>query len=377
MLIDSLSIYAKNVTDNLLWEVDTLGFVPNANMSWGMNRSQPPYLAMMVEDVYHHDKDKEWLAIAYKTLKKEYHFWTDTSKNAIENHTTQIPGLQRFYFHSSVEELEKIYASCYERQLVDLHPDSIGHEEKLRIAGYFAAEAATGMDFTPRFENRCPEFVAVELNANLYKYEVLFDYFVKELGLKNEPNWKKKANTRKKLMRKYCWNEARGMFMDYDFVNNRFSKVAAITCMSPLVMGVASKQQAAKTRMNLPLFEYEYGVTICEKTETAIDYQWDYPAGWPPIYQLTANALSNYGYKTDALRVCEKYMDIVAKNFIAPNPTTYIKKGKTITRKPGFIYEKYNVVTGGINDNEYPARQFIGWSAGTFIWCLDYYNKSK
>ena len=52
LLVDSLSIYARNSTEDLLWLVDTLGFVPNSNMNWGMNRSQPPFLAMMVDDVY-------------------------------------------------------------------------------------------------------------------------------------------------------------------------------------------------------------------------------------------------------------------------------------------------------------------------------------
>ena len=75
LLIDSLSGYAKNATDNLLWEVDTLGFVPNANMSWGMNRSQTPYLAMMVKDVYESmdAKDTEWLRNAYFTLNIDFH----------------------------------------------------------------------------------------------------------------------------------------------------------------------------------------------------------------------------------------------------------------------------------------------------------------
>ncbi len=377
LLIDSLSIYAKNVTDNLLWEVDTLGFVPNANMFWGMNRSQTPYLAMMVADVYKKFNDKVWLAKSYESLKKEYHFWTDTSVNAIENHTTSIPGLQRFYHHCTEAELETLYATCYQRNLVPLHPDSISKNEKLRIAGNFAAEAET-MDFTPRFENRCPEFIAVDLNANLYKYEKLFAFFVKELGLKNEPNWCKMAKERKKLINTYCWNEVRGMFMDYDFVNKRFSKVAAITCLSPLDMGIATKKQAVRTLKNLPLFEYEYGMTVCEQNESGHHYQWDYPAGWPPVFQLTASALDNYGFKSDAIRVCQKYMDLVTKNFIEPSPSNFQNKnGRIIARSPGFIYEKYNVVTGGINDSEYPAKVFIGWSAGTFLWCFDYYKSQN
>jgi len=376
LLIDSLSIYAQNAADNLLWEVDTLGFVPNANMNWGMNRSQTPYLALIVNDVYAKNHDKQWLTKAYYTLKKEYHFWTDTSRNAIENHNTAIPGLQRFYHHASEKELSELYASCFERGLLQKHPDSIALYEKLKIAGNYAAEAES-MDFTPRFENRCADFIAIDLNANLYKYEMLFDRMVAELSLSNEPDWKSMAEKRKVLINKYCWNNERGLFMDYDFVNKKFSPIASVVCMYPLATGIATREQAEKTVKSLALFEYKYGITVCEKTDQSILYQWDYPAGWPPVYQLTVQALHNYGFEEEALRVCSKYLDVVTKNYLEPNPGTF-KENDTLIKKrsPGFIYEKYDVVTGGINDLEYNANEFLGWSAGVYIWCLDYYKKN-
>jgi len=378
LLIDSLSIYARNGVDNLLWEVDTLGFAPNANMNWGMNRSQPPFLAMMVYDVYQKKGDKDWLKNAYMILKKEYLFWTDTRSTSIENHSTSIPGLQRYDHHASQQELIELYASCYQRGLLKIHPDSISLNQKLEIAGNYTAEAATGMDFTPRFENRCTDFVAIDLNSNLYKYEEIFSWITVELGLKNEPDWKILAKKRKALIIKYCWNEKRGLFMDYDYKHNQFSSVASITCMYPLAMGIATKHQAEKTFNNLSLFEYKYGVTICEKKDKPVKYQWDYPAGWPPMYLITVQALKNYGYKKAALRVCEKYLDVVAKNFMDPSPKTFRKnESTTITRKPGFVYEKYNVVTGGINDLEYPANEFIGWSAGVYVWCYNFYKINK
>jgi len=377
LLVDSLSQYAQNSTDDLLWMVDTLGFVPNSNMNWGMNRSQPPFLAMMVNDVYQKNKDKKWLEHSFKTLKKEYHFWTDTSANTIENHTTSISGLQRFYHHASNEELIKVYADCYHRGLLKEHPDSINLKQKLEIAAHLASEAATGMDFNPRFENRCADFIPVELNSNLYQYEILLSKMVDELGLKTEPDWKLLAQQRKDLMNKYLWNEKRGMYMDYDFVNNRFSPVASVVCFYPMVAGIASKKQAAQTVKNLSLFEYEFGVAVCEKSKQSIRYQWDYPAGWPPMYLQTVEALHKYGYKKEARRVCSKYLNIVTKNYILPIPSTFTSKKGVVTRVPNRIYEKYNVVTGGINDLEYNAREFLGWSAGVYVWCLNYYRNSK
>ena len=371
LLIDSLSVYAINVTENLLWEIEQIGFVPNANMKWGMNRSQVPYLALMVEDIFEKTKDREWLKNAYQTLKKEYHFWVDDSDNAIEDHRTSVEGLQRFYHHGTPDELSELYAAIYNRKLVDIHPDSLPDDEKCRIAGNYAAEAQT-MDFTPRFEHRCPDFIAIDLNCNLYRYEMFFSRIVEILELSGEPNWKEKAGVRKELINSYCWNEERGLYMDYDFVNNRFSKVASIACMYPLMAGIASEKQAESTVKQLDLFEYEHGVTVCEPYKSDKLYMWDYPVGWPPVYLYTIQALHNYGYKNEAQRICIKYLDIAARNFILPEPASYKSREKTITRQPGFLYEKYNVVTGGIDDTEYPGGTFLGWSAGVFIWCLDF-----
>jgi len=376
LLIDSLSIFAKNGTDNLLWEVDILGFVPNANKNWGMNRSQTPYLAMMVLDVYENMsvKDHVWLKNAYFTLKKEYYFWTDTSPDAIENHNTSVDGLQRFYHHASKEELFELYNSCYDRELLSKSPDSISDEEKIKIAGHYAAEAETGWDFTTRFDNRCADFIAIDLNSNLYKYEKTFAWIVDELQLKNEPEWTTISNQRKDLINKYCWNETEGLFMDYDFVNKRFHTARSAVSMYPLFVGLASQEQAERTREKLSLFEYDYGITACENTNQEIMYQWDYPAGWSAVQLFTIIGLNNYGFGKDAVRISSKYLDLVTKNYLAPVPKTYHKKGKTIEREKGFIYEKYDAVSGQINDAEYPAGKFLSWSASVYIWCLDYVN---
>ncbi|MDD6210760.1 MAG: trehalase family glycosidase [Bacteroidales bacterium] len=374
--IDSLSIYAKNATDNLLWEVEQLGFVPNANMTWGMNRSQTPYLALMVWDVYRKTGDQKWLQNAYETLKKEYHFWTDTSATAIEDHNTSVEGLQRFYHHASTDELLTLYDAVHQRGLLKDHPDSLTTGEKCAIAGNFAAEAET-MDFNPRFENRCPDYIALDLNCNLYRYELIFKDIVKILGLKGEPDWEAKAEKRKELINQYCWNEQRGLYMDYDFVNKKFSPVASIVCMYPLLAGIASEEQAELMINQLPLFEYPNGVTVCEQAKKSKQYMWDFPVGWPPVYLLTIQALRNYGYEKQAQRICIKYLDVVTRNFLNPIPKHYMVNGESKERQPGFLYEKYDVVNGGIDNTEYPSNEFLGWSAGVFIWCLDYYRESQ
>ncbi len=379
LLIDSLAVYAKNAVDNQFAEIEQIGFVPNASEPWALNRSQTPFLSMMVREVYEKKglAGKTWLMDAYHYLLKDYHFWTDTSANAIENHNTSIPGLQRFYHHATNEELLQFYDQIAPRFGFS---DSLPEKNKLELAEAWLSEAET-MDFTPRFENRCHQFVAVDLNANLYLYEKNFAWMVEELGLTGQPDWEERAGIRKALMTKYCWNEERGLFMDYDFVNKRFSKVASIAAFYPLWTGMATEEQAAQTVRNLSLFEYDYGPAVCEKTDQEFVYQWDYPAGWPPIYYLVIKGLDNYGYKTEARRIAAKYLDVVAKNYLNPDPRSFMlnKKGlqEIKERDSGYVYEKYNVTDGTIFDAEYASRPFHGWSYAVFVWCLDYIERNS
>ena len=377
VLVDSFAVYAKNAVENQFAEIEQIGYVPNASEPWALNRSQTTFLSMMVREVYETPglADKKWLRQAYDILKKEYHFWTDMSEDAIEDHSTSIPGLQRFYHHATDEELLKFYVQLAPRFGF---PIDLSKEEKLTMGEAWLSEAESGMDFTPRFENRCHEFVAIDLNSNLYMYEINFAWMVEELGLREQPDWEGMAEKRRSLLTKYCWNAARGVFMDYDYVNERFSKVASVAAFYPLWAGLATEAQAEVTVDNLSLFEYDYGPTICEKTEQERAYQWDYPAGWPPIYYLVVTGLDNYCYKNEAARIAGKYLDIVARNFMEPIPETFSSRKKGVEklerRVPGYVYEKYNVVNGTIYDAEYPSRPFHGWSYGVYMWCLDYYN---
>ncbi len=369
--------YAKNATDNLLHEVEIYGFVPNASEPWGTNRSQPAYLSMMVREVYENMqvKDTVWLKTAFHTLKKEYAFWMDGSENSIEKNTTSIEGLVRYYHHANDKELITMYDLTAERfHLSKDIPDS----EKVSITNAYTAEAESGMDFTPRFEDRCPDFIAVDLNSNLYAYEVNFAWMKKEFNSTDNTDWLALAEKRKELIIKYCWNEKRGLFLDYDYVNKRHSKVAAATSFSPLFVGLATKEQADKMQKNLSLFELEYGIAVCEKTTQTKQYQWDTPAGWPPIQYLTIKALDNYGFKVDALRIANKYIDLVAKNYNTPQPLIFTnREGTKETRQPGKVYEKYDCNKGVVYDAEYASRPFMGWSTGVYVYAYNYYLNSK
>lgn len=89
-------------------------------------------------------------------------------------------------------------------------------EEKISIAGHRLAEAEAGYDFTPRFDGRCSDFIPVDLNSNLYQYEVTMSDFARVLENGESKSWMDRAVERKQRINELLWNENRGLYLDYD-----------------------------------------------------------------------------------------------------------------------------------------------------------------
>lgn len=364
--IDSLSIYSKDAIDDCIFLINKFGFVPNFNDKEGEDRSQTPYLSMMVRDVYSRMeiKDTAWLRQSYIALLKEYRFWAD---DAIENHSTGIPELQHYGQHATQEELVGFYRRVLPGRL-GIKDSTLTKDEMAKVAAPYVTEAEA-MDFTPRFDRRAPGFVAVELNSNLYLYEKNFAWMEKILRIKSGVDWTRRSEERKEQIQKYLWDERRGLFMDYDYKNRQFGKIACITSVAPLYAGIATPMQAKRFVENLSLFEYKYGISICEKNNypSPAEFQFDYPANWAAFTVLTIMGLDRYGYKDQAKRIAIKFLDVVTKNFFYPEP-----------KQTGHnLYEKYNAVNGQINGAGYGygLNKFFGFTAGGFVWCYNYLKR--
>jgi len=334
---------AKSNCDALLWFVEQKGFVPNSNFRDCDNRSQPPYLSPMVRDVYETTGDKAWLARASATLQREYAFWmtqrvTPAGLNRHGNHATDAYLLERFS-RALVRRLGK--------------DPSLPNAEKIEIARHYLSEAETGWDFNPRFGGRCLDFCPADLNASLWLYEMNFAWFARELGKPAEaPPWQTKAEKRRALIDRLLWDDAGGLYRDYDHVHQRPGAVASMATFLPLWSGLASPEQARRVRDNLARFEREFGVAACEPVPSdATYYQWGYPNGWPPLFHLCFEGLRRYGFDDDARRIARKYADLIIRHF----------------QQSGQLWEKFDVVTGGLAGGEYEAQPMLGWSAGVFV----------
>src|SRR3984885_3784254 len=87
---------ARGMVDNFFFEIEHYGAMLNANRTYYLTRSQPPFLSSMFVDVYDAMEksghaDSAWLAKAYADLEKDYEMWNR------DPHLAGDTGLSRYY----------------------------------------------------------------------------------------------------------------------------------------------------------------------------------------------------------------------------------------------------------------------------------------
>ncbi len=400
---------ARGMVENFFFEIEHYGALLNANRTYYLTRSQPPFLSSMVLSVYEAEKqaglaDTAWLKRAYPELERDYATWTR------EEQLAGSTGLARYYDfgegpspegaqdeaafyrkvisqfmvhpdeadHYLVEQLPgkpavspglsysitvcdvqmtKVQPDCEPQKVVRLSSDYYKGDRSMRESGFdisfrFGAYGAATHHYAP-----------VCLNSLLYKYEKDMQQISEWIGKSSEAKtWQERADTRQKRIQEYLWDHEQGMFFDYDFQSGRRSTYQYLTTFYPLWAGLATPEQAAAVAKNLPKFEQPGGLAMSSVQSGA---QWDYPYGWAPVELLAIQGLRRYGCNEDADRVSYKFLSTVLENF----------------QRNGTIREKYNVVT---RSSETPVevgyQQNVvgfGWTNGTFLELLQALPKNE
>ncbi len=346
------AMLAKHNTDNIMYLIEKFGFMPNSNGTYHLDHSQPPFLSIMVKDVYKYYGDKVWLRGAYACLEKEYDYWMTQRSTPI--------GLNRYDTNITDREYLASRAKDYEARVhrkLELDRADIGR--------HYLATCESGYDCSSRFEFEIYNYAPICLNSLMYALETNMAYFAGELGMteKEISAWKERAKTRAQLMRKYMLDE-NGCFRDYNYVSGKLSNDFSCASVFPLTCGLADEKNAADFVAQLGRLETEYGLLANEKNEFEGTYQWGYPNGWAPHQVMAIDGLDKYGYKTEAIRVAEKYIKVADKVFAAT----------------GEMWEKYNVVEGSDNveDEAHGGMPpMIGWTAAAYLYAQDYLSKNK
>lgn len=349
---------AVNNTRNLMAQVERFGFVPNGNRTYYTSRSQPPYLGPLVGLVADATGDQGLIRDAVPLLKREHEFW-------VTRRLTPT-GLSHHGSHATDAELIEFFPTVKHRLG---QPNAIA-EENLDLARRTMAECETGWDLNSRFDRRCPDFCAVDLNSNLWLYEKLLSQWA---PVAERAEWSAKADARRALLNTLCWDEARGAFFDYDHVNKRRSDKFTAATFQPLWTGLATQAQADAVVANaLPKLEFAFGVSSVAPGEKPSPYQWDHPNGWPCIQHLVYRGLSRYGFQDDARRIAEKYIESVSSTFVETGDLwekyNVLDGSHRTVAEAGYLINPVNLAEGTADaEIEEVPPAMMGWTAGVFL----------
>lgn len=149
LILDGKVELARNNVENMLSLVDRYGKMLNGNRTFYTNRSQSPYLSMMIAAVYDATGDRTWLRKVLPGLEKEYRFW-------MTERITPV-GLNRHGNNATDEEKLAFIALLQERLGPNFKTEGLTREELLQIGSNHIAEAES-WDFNPRYKMRCMDF---------------------------------------------------------------------------------------------------------------------------------------------------------------------------------------------------------------------------
>ncbi|MGA7219379.1 MAG: trehalase family glycosidase [Candidatus Sulfotelmatobacter sp.] len=390
---------ARGMVDNFFFEVENYGAMLNANRTYYLTRSQPPFLSSMFVDVYDAlqksgHADPAWLAKAYADLEKDYEMWNR------DPHLAGDTGLSRYYDFGEGPPAEAVQdESGFYRKVATyffFHPaqadgyvletppraqqPAAGRRYALQVCDVAATMAPadcekareftlssdyykgdrslreSGFDVSFRFGPfgaATQRYAPVCLNSLLYKTEKDLEQISRWMGHgADAEKWNNRAGERRKLIDRYLWNEKSGFFFDFDFQTGKQSSYRYATTFYPLWAGLATPEQAKAVAGNLPSFEKPGGLAMSTEDTGA---QWDLPYGWGNIEMLAVEGLRRYGFSADADRISSEFLSMVLENF----------------RRDGNIREKYDVVTRSSEahvENGYAMNVVgFGWTNAAFL----------
>ncbi len=338
LLLSGLAETALANANDLLYLADTFGFVPNGSNIELLNRSQPPFLSLIVYDIYECFGDKSWLEKAYKTLKTEYSFWINRRAAAF--------GLSRYGGNYKESDNIKTYADMYRRRTGGEFRDI----DDSALYRHSIAVFESGWDITPRWGISALDYAQVELNSLLYILEDNMAHFSEIIAPSETVLWQERKAARKNAMKKHMLKN--GVYYDCNIKEDSVSDYFSAASYFPLFAGLASDSEARAAENMLHKIEFEHGIAVCEQKTADITCQWAYPNSWAPITYITVKGLLNYGLTESAARIAGKYINSVDKIYAGTS----------------CLWEKYNAVTGNTDAaSEYGTPPMLGWTAGVYL----------
>lgn len=346
----------ENMLDNFKYLIDTYGHIPNGNRSYYVSRSQPPFFALMV-DLLAEKRGEAIYKKYYGALQKEYNWWMQGEQDLETGEAfrrvvkLEDGSILNRYFDDKKAPREESYAE---------DAATFAQTKDSATFTHLRAGAESGWDFSSRWFGdtlhlttvETTDIIPVDLNSLLYAYEKILS---RAASVRKAPAasdyYGQRAEKRKAAIQKYCWNEDKGFFFDYNFIKGRTTDKWSAAGAMPLFARVATKEQADATQRNIRQRLLKDGGIATTTYHTG--QQWDAPNGWAPLQYIAVKGLMNYGHEALAKTIAERWMNVNEKVFA----TT------------GKMLEKYNVEDTNLESGggEYPTQDGFGWSNGVYL----------
>ena len=343
---------------NYGYMIRKFGFIPTANRTYFLSRSQPPFFAAMVKLLGSHYGKRRVYAEYLPYMLAEYRFWMKgRTKLARQEHKAyarivQMPdgmNLNRYYDNKSTPRPESM--------LEDTETADRAKREADRLYLHLRAGAESGWDFSSRWlldahdlgTIHTADIIPIDLNCLLYQLE---QTIAESYRLLKNPllarKFQARADHREQAIQKYHWNDELKFFTDYNFHHTQSTNQLTLAAIFPLYVGIASKEQADHVADRLKADFLKPGGLVTSLVESG--QQWDAPNGWAPLQWIAIQGLRRYGHHELASDIKRRWVKL--------NVKVYTATGKLV--------EKYDVTNedGLGGGGEYPLQDGFGWTNG-------------
>lgn len=356
----------ESMMANYRYMIRKHGFIPTANRTYFLSRSQPPFFAAMVKLLASHSGKKRVHLEYLPYLLAEYRWWMrGRSRLEKQEHkafarVVQMPDrslMNRYYDNKTTPRPESL------REDVETAGAAEGREAS-RLYLHLRAAAESGWDFSSRWfldphdirTIHTADIVPVDLNCLLYDLEsTIADCYDIMKSTLLARKFRRLAEKRAAAINKYCWDAHAGVYGDYNFHHFAMTPHVTLAMVYPLYSGIATQAQADSTARILKQDFLKAGGLVTTLVENG--QQWDAPNGWAPLQWIAIQGLRRYGH--------DELADEVKRRWVATNLKVYNDRHKLI--------EKYDVTSGaGVGGGgEYPLQDGFGWTNGVLAALLN------
>ena len=408
---------AEGMVENFFFEIEHYGGVLNANRTYYLTRSQPPFLTSMILAVYEarqsssvpappparDSDDLRWLAKAYAYAVRDYEQWTapphlagDTGlARYFDRGSGPVPEImddpshyyrgvaQYFLMHGAAGAPYLVYpdqgATNRGAVVGPLFPIQVCEPPSPQVSSREAAATSncappqnvalaaefyqgdrslreSGFDVTFRFGPFGADthhFAPVCLNSLLYKTEKDLEHISIILSKPNDVRRWRSAAAERQARINKYLWDARRGLF-FDYDFTTGARSAYEYATTFYPLWAGLASPQQAAAVARHLALFEQSGGLAMSRHES-QAQWDYPYGWAPVHLLAVEGLRRYGYTAEAGRISSKFLSTVLRNF-------------AIDRT---IREKYDVVRSSeiTHINAGYAQNVIGfgWTNGVFL----------